>query len=454
MKFILINELVMKRYIERVLQDWKKDASRMPIVLRGARQIGKSHVVREASKLLFESVVEINFEVENDLRDCFDKLDAHQIISQIELLKAQEIVLGKTLLFLDEIQACPRALMALRYFKEEMPELHVIAAGSLLEFSLSAEGFSMPVGRVLYLYMQPMTFNEFLLALGEKPLVDFINQCHLTSDIPLPIHQKLSQHIRDYIIIGGMPAVVEEFRQSKSYQKCQRLQNAIMTTYVDDFAKYANTSQHKYLQSVMNAAPGLVGQICKYSHINPSFRANDLSNAISNLSKAGVIYQVPSTKASGLPLSTLASTKKFKLIFLDIGLMTRASGLTEEVLTSEDFFALNRGALMEQLVGQELLAYQDSYQKRELFFWMREKTGSMAEIDYLFQSGRHILPVEVKAGKSGKFKSMLLFMREKESKLGIKVSLEPLGLEKNILSVPVYLLSRMKAIVDEALSEI
>lgn len=441
----------MYRPIEKALLEWKNDKNHVPMILRGARQVGKSHVVQKFAKEHFQSFVEINFEIEPLIAQQFDELDINRLVANIEIIKGQSLTPGESLLFLDEIQACPKAIMALRYFKEKLPGLHVIAASSLLEFSLSAEGFSMPVGRVQYLYMQPMSFAEYLFALDQPRLLHYLESCQLGSETSAAIHATLEKHVKNYMLIGGMPAVVSEYLDSHSFQKCQRVQQRILTTYTDDFSKYANTSQHKYLQAVMTAAPGMVGQICKYSHIAREFRSTDLSCAVTSLMQAGVVFKVPATSASGLPLSVTQNAHKFKLVFLDIGLTTVASGLSHELLLTDDYFSINRGALMEQLVGQELLAYQDTYAKRELYFWVREKTGSMAEVDYVIQHGRHILPLEVKAGKTGRLKSMQVFMQEKKSPLGIKVCMEPLSLEKNILTVPVYLLKSLHKLIEEAL---
>jgi predicted AAA+ superfamily ATPase len=441
----------MDRNITKDLHEWSKKTAVNPLLVRGARQVGKSHSIRTLGEQSFSQIMEINLETKSEYEQCFDELDARKILSSLELVYGAKADVNKTLLFLDEIQTYPRAIMSLRYFKEQMPNLHVVAAGSLLEFSLQAKGFSMPVGRVQYIYMQPLSFIEFLSAINEEPLVDFINAMTLDTNIPESVHLKLNKLCRDYLIIGGMPDVVSCFATTKSYHECQLKQQAILATYTDDFVKYAPSAQHKYLQTVLQRTPGVVGQVCKYSHLSKEYRTADLSNAVDNLVKAGVIFKVPCITASGLPLSANMSLKKFKLLFLDVGLMVAASGLSSEILLAEDYFTLNRGALMEQFVGQELLSYQNYFKKKELYFWMREKTGSMAEVDYIIQSGQHIIPMEVKAGKTGSLRSLQVYGNEKNPKLLLTVNTKPYEFNGKRLNVPAYLLSRLDYLLEEAL---
>lgn len=429
------------------LVEWARQENHMPMLLRGARQVGKTFLVDYLGNHYFDNFININFELEKKYLHCFESLEPQEIINQIELLSGKEIIPKKTLLFFDEIQSCPRAIMALRYFKEKLPELHVIAAGSLLEFALREEGFSMPVGRISYLYLKPLSFQEFLNVSGHKKIIDFIKEIKLNTPVPEAIHQQLLNLVREYMIIGGMPGVVAEYLQSKRLKQTQHQQTAILQTYQDDFAKYANKAQHKYLQLVYEKAPGLIGNQIKYTAFSDLIHSRELKSAITNLEYAGVLKRIFLTKASGLPLHTFISEKRFKLIFLDVGLVKRATGLDIELLMAKNLLLLNHGAIAEQFVGQELLAYQDPYDKPQLYFWAREEKNAKAEVDYVINIGEKIIPIEVKAGKTGSLKSLQLMLEEKKLPLGIRVSEKPLSMNGRVLSIPFYLLSEIEKFV-------
>ena len=437
----------MKRTIQDSLVAWAKASKRKPLLIRGARQIGKTFVVRQLAER-FENFVEVNFELSPHYQQCFSNLDPNYIINMIQLLSKQSIQPGKTLLFFDEIQNCPEALQALRYFKEKLPELHVLAAGSLLEFTLYQENISMPVGRIEYLYMYPCTFQEYLLNTGEHRLVDFLADVTLHETIPTVIHDKLLSLFRAYMAVGGMPEVMSAFIDTPDYHTVQRLQNSILRTYHDDFGKYANLSQHKYLQSVFEKAPGLVGTQVQYTKIAPEYRSRELKQAINLLEYAGILKRIYASTASGLPLSATQNDKKFKFSFLDVGLVQRVSGLETALLQAPDLIKLNDGQLAEQVVAQEIMAYQDPFSPSRVYFWARDKRGAQAEIDYVVNVKSMILPIEVKSGATGKLKSLRLFMQEKSSPVGVKISTAPLGLEKNILSLPIYLIWKLPELIE------
>ncbi len=437
----------MKRTIQDSLVAWAKASKRKPLLIRGARQIGKTFVVRQLAER-FENFVEVNFELSPHYQQCFSNLDPNYIINMIQLLSKQSIQPGKTLLFFDEIQNCPEALQALRYFKEKLPELHVLAAGSLLEFTLYQENISMPVGRIEYLYMYPCTFQEYLLNTGEHRLVDFLADVTLHETIPTVIHDKLLSLFRAYMAVGGMPEVMSAFIDTPDYHTVQRLQNSILRTYHDDFGKYANLSQHKYLQSVFEKAPGLVGTQVQYTKIAPEYRSRELKQAINLLEYAGILKRIYASTASGLPLSATQNDKKFKFSFLDVGLVQRVSGLETALLQAPDLIKLNDGQLAEQVVAQEIMAYQDPFSPSQVYFWARDKRGAQAEIDYVVNVKSMILPIEVKSGATGKLKSLRLFMQEKSSPVGFKISTAPLGLEQNILSLPIYLIWKLPELIE------
>lgn len=440
----------MKRDIEKELFNWKEHKDRLPLLLRGARQVGKSYIVEEFGKKAFKNLVVVNFEFRPELKQCFTTLDPVEIINKLQLLMGVSIGAETTLLFLDEIQECPNAIMSLRYFKEKYNQLAVIGAGSLMEFTLNSPDFRMPVGRIQFIYLEPLSFGEFLMASGNEQLRHYLQGIRLNSAFDDVIHQKLMDLLRIYFIVGGMPAVVKEYFENRNFLNCQRVQNSLLQTYRSDFGKYAKTSEHKYLQKAFDTAPRLVGSRVKYSNIDPDSKSRDIKQALNLLKLAGIIYPVYAAVASGLPLGAQANETKFKLNFLDVGLMQNACGLQTELTLSNDFVQINAGIVTEQFIGQELRAYSDSYLERSLFFWARDKKNSSAEVDYIVVVDSLILPVEVKAGKTGTLKSLKLFIKEKNIPFGIRFSQEKLSLHDKVLTLPLYMVEQMKSLAQEA----
>ncbi|MFZ4099715.1 MAG: ATP-binding protein [Chlamydiia bacterium] len=434
----------MLRDIDRFLDEWRTSPHRSPLVVRGARQVGKSYSIQAFGERCFEHTAIVNFERHPAACQCFAVRDPQEILRELELVVRKPIVPGKTLLFLDEIQECPEALVALRYFKEEMPGLHVIAAGSLLEFVLN-DNLSFPVGRVQFLTMRPLSLMEFLSVRGETMLRERVEGCSLADKTPPIMHQRLLEELRLYILVGGMPAAVEVFIETGSILQTQQKHHDLLLTYRNDFGKYASAAQAAHLQRLLSVAPGFVGQHVRYSKIDPEAPnpAREYKIAIRLLSQAGLLSQVYTTNASGIPLSVGINEKKFKLVLLDIGLLQAAMGLSEPLLLENGLLA-HRGALAEQLVGQELLAYADPRRASELFFWCQEKKGSAAEVDYVVQLGSSIIPIEVKAGTTGGMRSLRQFMEQKSSPFGVKVSEEPLAWDRQVLKLPAYLLSQLR----------
>lgn len=446
----------MRRNIESDLVRWKNQERRMPLLLRGARQVGKSYIIEKLGKEEFESCVTLNFELHPEYQMCFETLEPLKIINAIELVTGSAIRAGKTLLFLDEIQECPRAIMALRYFKEQMPELHVIGAGSLLEFTLNDETFRMPVGRIQFMYLRPLSFGEYLEACGHVKLRDYLKTVSFNDIIETAIHQKLLSLVREYFSLGGMPAVIAEYIASKKLLQCQDIQNAILMTFRNDFGKYSKRMPHAHLQLIFTKAPGLVGQWLKYSTLDPETAPKTLKNALKMLCDAGLIILVYATSATGLPFISHMNEKKCKFLFLDIGLVKRACNLDLEMLFKQDPFLINDGALAEQFVGQELLACMGREEANTLFSWVRQEKSSSAEIDFLIEIDAQIIPVEVKAGATGTLRSLRIFIEEKKLPLGIRISALPLALggdKRDILSIPFYLIEELPRLVREIRSK-
>ncbi len=433
----------MKRALEEVLLKWKSKSSRRPLLLRGARQVGKTYLVETFGKAEFEKFHNINFEFEPEYAQCFMTFDPVKIIEALSGRLGERIEPGKSLLFLDEIQNCPNAIMALRYFKEKMPNLHVIGAGSLLEFALRSENFSMPVGRVEYLYLPPLFFKEFLQACGHEILIEALSNCTLASPLPLALHTKLLELVKYYLLVGGMPEAVSQFIKSNLLTESAHQQTIILATYRDDFGKYANSNLHKYLQKIFEQTPLFIGQQIQYSKLDPDARSRELKYAIQELVYAGVLHRVYATAASGLPLHALINEKKFKLLYLDIGLANRATRLSFQDLLQENINLIHRGAIAEQFVGQELLAHMPPEEAPQIHYWARDKKGSQAEVDYVININSQIIPIEVKAGATGNLKSLHMLMDKFDFPLGLRISELPLKQTDRIASIPFYLLSEL-----------
>ena len=431
---------VLKRKIDQKLVKWKTSPSRRPLLIRGARQVGKTYSVTRFGKEQFGNCVTVNFEERPELARCFETLIVDEILERIAILTDSEIKPGETLLFLDEIQECPPAIIALRYFYEKLPELHVISAGSLVEMAFKSENFRMPVGRISSLFMEPLSFTEFLDAIGRGKLKRYFEQVEMATGVEPIYRPELELALRKYLMVGGMPRMVAAYAQQGMPAETKLMQTDILQTYHVDFAKYASTAKHKYLKDVFQAAPRLIGNQCKYVHINPYVQSRDLKEALSLLTEAKCLYQVFHSAGQGIPLEAQINPKKFKLLFLDVGLMQRALGLDGAIMLEDDLMTVNQGSVMEQFVGQQLLATMDPFEERRIHFWAREKKSSQAEVDFLTTYKGMVFPVEVKSGKSGTLKSLRLFLEEHPSTpFGIRFSMNELSWYDRILSIPLYL---------------
>lgn len=451
----------MKRASQARLREWKTRKNRKPLIIRGARQVGKTWLVREFGNSEFENTVEINFDRQKGLAGLFLDSDMNIILRNLELEFDTNIVPGKTLLFLDEIQGAPEVLSRLRYIYEDIPELHVVAAGSLLEFLLEDHDFSIPVGRIEYMFLGPMTFEEYLSGLGQEKLVDYLNQYTFEETIPESLHNKLMSFIKSFFIVGGMPGTVDIYREQRNYREAIREQQSILQTYVNDFNKYQKRVKTSALRIAFQKIPVLVGQKLKYVNLDRDETSANLSRAIKMLELARVVYRVRHTAANGLPFEAEVNERNYKPIFLDIGLVQSSLNLTySEVLQSDELISINSGALAEQYVGQHLLYDIESFEMPALYYWNREKKSSSAEIDYLMSEKGEIIPVEVKAGKTGSLKSLHLFSALKKTKFAFKVSSAPPAVDQIktvtpglnssnliLLSIPFYLISQWRRLL-------
>ena len=450
-----------ERIIDRHLSEWAARPVHKPVLLRGARQVGKSTAVRHLGES-FKYFVEINLEKQPDYIELFKKdLDVKRIVPQMAAMCGTPIVAKETLLFIDEIQESQEAIMALRYFKEDMPDLHVVAAGSLLEFVLD-DIPTFGVGRIHSMYMFPMTFDEFLQANGERLLLDARRQANADSPLPTPLHDKLVGLIRTFMLVGGMPESVAKWAETHDYLQCQEVQDDIITGYEADFPKYKKKVDPQLLVATMRSAATQATNKFVYSQVAGGYKTAEVKKALDLLIKAGILIPVTHTDGNGLPLGDEADESYRKMLLLDTGLMLRLlnmsmgdiSSITTHILTATAADLVNKGPMAEMLAGLEVLHYLSPNIRHDLFYWVRQAKNSLAEIDYLLSRDMKVLPLEVKAGVQGGMKSLWDFMRDKKLSQAIRCSLENFGkfdyidlkadnAVRHIEIVPLYAISQM-----------
>ena len=423
-----------ERIIDRYLSEWASRPVHKPILLRGARQVGKSTAVRHLGES-FKYYVEINLEKQSNYIDLFKKdLDVTRIVPQMAAMCGTPIVPNETLLFIDEIQESQEAIMALRYFKEDMPNLHVIAAGSLLEFVLD-EIPTFGVGRIHSMYMFPMSFDEFLLANGEQLLLDARGQANFDAPLPAPLHEKLIGLMRTFMLVGGMPESVVKWVQTHDFLQCQEVQDDIITGYEADFPKYKKKVDPQLLIATMKSAATQATRKFVYSRVPGEYKTAEVKKALDLLIKAGILVPVTHSSGNGLPLGNESDESIRKILLLDTGLMLRllnmtmgdTSAITAQILTATAADLVNKGPMAEMLAGLELLHYLTPNLHHDLYYWVRRAKNATAEIDYLLSRDMKVLPFEVKAGVQGGMKSLWDFMREKKLEQAVRCSLENFG---------------------------
>lgn len=434
----------MQRDISKKLADWQGSLSRKPLVIRGARQVGKTYSIEKFGNEHFANVVVFDFERNRSLNAVFEKdLDPKKLVIELEIHAGARIVPGETLLFFDEIQACERALLSLRYFYEEMPELHIIAAGSLLEFAMS--NISFPVGRVTFEWMRPMTFKEFLISSGKEIIAEKIPSIFSREPGLKTLHDLLLEQLRLYFIIGGMPEAVKRFIETGSATHVKKIHDDIMHSYIQSLAKYNLKVNIESIEQVLRVIPSKVGHQIKYTHLDPDRRIELTKTSLDILEKALLVNLVHSTHASGLPLGAGVNPKVFKPIFLDIGLMQSLCGVDpKESITATDLNNIYKGAVAEQFVGQELLAAGGS-ENHKLYYWSRPQKSSTAEVDFVFVRNSRIYPIEVKSGAKGRMKSLHILLEEHpeiEKGFALSSTFSKHQLVENIVFAPIY--SEMK----------
>lgn len=455
----------MQEYIQRnidvELLEWKDNPMRKPLLLRGARQVGKSSAVRHFGKE-FQFFAEVNFERHKTVKTFFQgDIDIRLIAQKIAIYINVPIEEGKTLLFLDEIQECPEAIMALRFFKEDYPGLHVIAAGSLLEFTLQ-ELPTYGVGRIHTLFMYPMTFDEFLNANNENGLISMKRQADSQHPLDAAFHEKLIEYFRIYLLVGGMPEAVLAWIKTHNFNQCSHIQEDIILTYEDDFSKYKKRVSPDLLRTTLHGICHQIGEKITFKQISADHRSSQIREAVRLLTLAGLVIPVIATSGNGIPLDAEANEKNMKILLLDSGLLLSvlqlegnlAQHLVDLIMTGSPQDLVNKGGLVEMVAGLELLRNKPCVQRQKMFYW--EKSGnSIAEIDYLDTFHLKVTPIEIKSGTQGGMKSLWQFMREKRLTEAIRCSFENFGeftytdpqadnAERHITIIPLYALENLR----------
>ena len=454
------------------LGNWLHTPRRKPLIVRGARQVGKSTMVELFAKGTGRDLRVVNLERHPDLAGAFASNDPTAILNRLDALSDEPLSKGG-ILFLDEIQSAPAAIASLRYFYEELPDQPVVAAGSLMEFAFADHAFPMPVGRVDYLNVGPMTFTEFLRATGKKGLARAIDEFEWPpqddTSIPAVIHERLLEQLRVYQLVGGMPEAVQVYADSGSLRAVGSIHASIVDTYRDDFPKYAPRRDMTRMLRVFNFAARQPGRKVKYSNVSPDDQSSTIRRDIDLLAMARVVAKVTHSACSGLPLQADLKESVFKLVFLDVGLMNAICGVGWETLAGKSAIELvNAGTSAEQFVGQHLQYLLAPRPNRELTYWLREGRANNAEVDYVVELGGRIVPVEVKAGRAGVLRSLHQFVAEKRPPVAVRfdaltpnvqsVATEVTSKGKlkriryRLLSLPLYLVERLPDIVSSDLT--
>jgi len=430
------------------------------MVLRGARQVGKTWLVRDFAKCHKLKLVELNFERLPGLADLFSENDPVEILRNIEAEKAITIKPDSSLLFLDEIQAAPRVFSKLRWFKEDIPGLPVIAAGSLLDFAVEKFRYSMPVGRITYFHLEQLSFFEFVLATGNEALYKKLASFSFESRMPESLHKKCLDLYYDYCVVGGMPEAVQEWVSSNNLRACIKIQQDLLATYRDDFHKYGGKSDAGMLNKILLSVAEQLGNKFIYSRVDPAEKLVQIKKALSLLSQANVCTKVLHTTGNGLPLGAESNDKFFKALLLDIGLISVQLGLASiKHAEAKNIFFSKKGGMAEQFVGQQLRTCRTPLESPQLFYWQRTG-GRLGEIDFVIQHGNRVVPVEVKSGSAGSLKSLHQFMAEKRLDLAVRFNISQPSVENiqvkttlgkpvsyRLLSLPIYLTERLDDLI-------
>ncbi len=428
---------VMERNIMQDLIQWKDmTANRMPLVLYGVRQVGKTYILQELGDRFFGNMIYVNFERMNVVAEYFQgELSPDRIIRLLEEYFGQKIVPGRTLIIFDEIQACERALTSLKYFCEEAPEYHIAAAGSLLGVAINREKYSFPVGKVIMKTLYPLRFDEFLRAVGKAYFIDLILE-HFAgmAAMPADIHQEILEWYYRYLYIGGMPAVINEYLNRESLVNVPEVQGLILNSYTADMAKYTTDSESTRIKNAYGSMPAQLAKENKkfqYKLIRKGATAGIFGDSIAWLVFSGVVLRCDRVSRGNVPLIAFRDVSAFKLYLSDVGLLSAFSGITPEGIIRHELSELYRGSLTENYVAQTLVS--GGY---ELYYWTSDSPP--AEVDFVIQKKGCVVPIEVKSGENVRSKSLKHFSNMYMPEKIIRLSEKNFGTEGNIDAVPLY----------------
>jgi predicted AAA+ superfamily ATPase len=438
-----MNMQYIERSIDKELLEWKNRPLRKPLLVRGARQVGKSSTVRNLGRT-FEYFIELDFISNKSIHRLFEgDINPARIYEELSLIFNTPIIPNKTLVFFDEIQSCIPAITSLRYFYEKTPDIHLIAAGSLLEFALK-DLPSFGVGRIRSIYLYPFSFSEFLLAFKERGLVKLLEEFDFNKPLSKALHTKLKQYLIRFITIGGMPEVVASYVSGKSLIDCQKILEELTNSFYDDFAKYKSRVPSARLREVFSSVIMQTGSKFVLSQIESQSNHLQLKESLELLEQAGIIFPVVHSSSNGIPLGAQTHIKFRKYLIFDTGIYQRFLNLDlSELLLNTEISLANKGVIAELYVGLELIKAQPDNQAPSLHYWQREKKGSQAEVDYVIELGDKIIPIEVKSGIKGKMQSLRIFIEEKGSKFGVRTSLENFSRMEEIRIIPLYAIGKI-----------
>jgi predicted AAA+ superfamily ATPase len=446
--------MIIQRNIESELLRWKNAENRKPVILRGARQVGKTFAVNQFAAN-FENFIDVNLERPRE-RELFENFNTGQeLFERILLYKGLSANINNTLLFIDEIQHSADAIRALRYFYEDVNELNVIAAGSLLEVFSKQEGFSFPVGRVKNLYLYPVNFLEYLKA-KNLPLAEKFVSMDFVKDTTN--HDLLLRQFNEYAFVGGMPETLTTYLKTGSYSMLKEIYDAIFMGYLEDVEKYSNLAKAKYLTHTIDRAPLYAGERITYEKFGESsYRSREIKEAFDVLERALIVYRARPSTSTRIPIIE-KMRKAPKLFFLDVGLTNYRIGFKEFFNSKTSLDNVYQGKISEQVVAQEIISQREVYPS--LNFWTREKGA--AEIDFLYPFKEFVIPIEVKSGKAGKLKSLIQFMEKSNHPYAVRIysgrsRIDQIKLPSGKIfflhSMPYYLLSRLDEAIDQFISQ-
>lgn len=439
----------MERTTLSKLLKWKEKKHRKPLLMTGVRQCGKTYIIREFGKKEFESMAYFNFDGNAGLKSIFDfDFDVERIVDELaNIVYGDKIISGKTLVVFDEIQDCPRAIQSLKYFCENMPDLHIIAAGSLLGVALRKEGMSFPVGKIDRMEMYPMSFEEFVVADGGKKYIDGIKKMKFESEIPEIYTVPFEKYLKNYYIIGGMPEAVQTWVDTHDYKEVEEVQDRILKDYADDFGKHTTPDTATKIRLIWDAIPSQIARENNkfiFSHVKKGARSKDLEDALEWLVHAGIAYKLNLVSNPELPLAGMADHTYFKVYMADVGLLRRKSNVNyRTILEGDTSFIHFKGALTENYIMTQLKCLGV-----ESYFW---RTKADAEIDFISDHEGILLPIEVKSADNTKAKSLHMFCNRYQPKMAVKTSLKNVGDnmdgDTHVWSIPLYMIYRLKEYV-------